>query len=112
MTIELRPWGFFENILEEIDYKVKRITVSPNQSISLQYHFHREEHWVVVEGDGEVVIEDNVKSIEVGDSIFIQKEEVHRLSAGPQGIVIIETQVGICDEEDIVRLSDFYGRAE
>ena len=52
MTTEVRPWGIFENLLEEIDYKVKRIIISPNQSISLQYHFHREEYWIVVEGDG------------------------------------------------------------
>ena len=112
MTTEVRPWGIFENLLGEIDYKVKRIIISPNQSISLQYHFHREEYWIVVEGDGELTIEDDVRHVEVGDSVFIRKEELHRLKAGKNGITIIETQLGICDEEDIVRLEDHYGRVE
>jgi mannose-6-phosphate isomerase-like protein (cupin superfamily) len=112
MTTELRPWGLFENILEELDYKVKRIIISPNHSISLQYHFHREEYWIVVEGDGELTLEDTVRRVEVGDSVFIRKEELHRLRAGKSGITIIETQLGVCDEEDIVRLEDNYGRVE
>ncbi len=112
MTTEVRPWGIFENLLEELDYKVKRIIITPNHSISLQYHFHREEYWIVVEGDGELTIEDDVRHVEVGDSVFIKKEELHRLKAGKNGITIIETQLGICDEEDIVRLEDNYGRVE
>lgn len=110
MTTELRPWGLFENLLEEIEYKVKRIIISPNQSISLQYHFHREEYWIVVEGSGELIHEDIVKTLEVGDSVFIGKEEVHRLKAGKNGITVIETQIGVCEEDDIVRLEDHYGR--
>jgi len=112
MTTEVRPWGIFENLLEELDYKVKRIIISPNHSISLQYHFHREEYWIVVEGDGELTIEEDVRHVEVGDSVFIKKEEIHRLKAGKNGITIIETQLGICDEDDIVRLEDSYGRIE
>jgi mannose-6-phosphate isomerase-like protein (cupin superfamily) len=112
MTTELRPWGYFENLLEENDYKVKRIVISPNQSISLQYHFHREEYWIVVEGDGELTIEDNIRTVGTGDSVFIRKEDIHRLKAGKNGITIIETQIGICDEDDIVRLEDHYGRVE
>jgi mannose-6-phosphate isomerase-like protein (cupin superfamily) len=112
MTTEVRPWGIFENLLEEIDYKVKRIIITPNHSISLQYHFHREEYWIVVEGDGELILEDTTKHVEVGDSVFIKKEELHRLKAGKNGITIIETQLGVCDEEDIVRLEDHYGRVE
>ena len=112
MTTEVRPWGIFENLLEEIDYKVKRIIITPNHSISLQYHFHREEYWIVVEGDGELTLEDTTRTVEVGDSVFIRKEEIHRLKAGKNGITIIETQLGICDEEDIVRLKDHYGRVE
>jgi len=112
MTTEVRPWGVFENLLEETDYKVKRIIISPNHSISLQYHFHREEYWIVVEGDGELTLEDDVRHVEVGDSVFIHKEEVHRLKSGQNGIVIIETQLGVCDEDDIVRLEDHYGRVE
>ena len=112
MTTEVRPWGLFETLLEEIEYKVKRIIISPNNSISLQYHFHREEYWIVVEGDGELTIEDATRTVEVGDGVFIRKEELHRLKAGKNGITIIETQLGICDEDDIVRLEDNYGRVE
>ena len=110
MSTELRPWGLFENLLEEIEYKVKRIIISPNQSISLQYHFHREEYWIVVECSGELIHEDTVRTLEVGDSVFIGKEEVHRLKAGKNGITVIETQIGVCEEDDIVRLEDHYGR--
>ena len=112
MPTEVRPWGVFETLLDEIDYKVKRIIISPNHSISLQYHFHREEYWTVVEGDGELTLEDTVKNVEVGSTIFIGKKETHRLKAGKNGISIIEVQLGICDEEDIVRLEDNYGRME
>ncbi len=112
MTTEVRPWGIFENLLEDINYKVKRIVISPNQSISLQYHFHREEYWIVVEGNGELLHEDIIKTVSVGDTVFIDKKDIHRLKAGKNGITIIETQLGVCDEDDIVRLEDHYGRVK
>ena len=59
-----------------------------------------------------MTLEDTTKHVEVGDSVFIHKEEVHRLKAGKNGIIIIETQLGVCDEDDIVRLEDHYGRVE
>jgi mannose-6-phosphate isomerase-like protein (cupin superfamily) len=106
-----RPWGWYENIQEESSYKVKRLFISPNQKISLQYHKHRDEHWIVVFGDGVVEVNDVSRSINIGDYIFVPLNSSHRVTGGDNGIMIIEIQLGeICDENDIVRIQDDYGR--
>lgn len=107
---ENRPWGSFENLYEADKYKVKRIVVNPNQSFSLQYHNERSEDWIVVEGYGNIRINDEVKTYNVGDVIHIPTKYIHRATAGSEGLVIIEVQHGTCYEEDIVRLEDDYGR--
>jgi mannose-6-phosphate isomerase-like protein (cupin superfamily) len=106
-----RPWGWYENLQEENGYKVKRLYIKSNEKISLQYHNHRNEHWVVVFGSGIVELGDIVREIKVGDYIFVPSNSKHRVSGGNGGIMIIEIQLGkICDEEDIVRIQDDYGR--
>lgn len=106
-----RPWGHYENILEEQFYKVKRLVVNPNQQLSLQYHHHRTEHWTVVDGSGKVTIEDHVYDAGIRSSFRIGVRQTHRLSAGENGITIIEVQLGSnCSEDDIVRLKDDYQR--
>lgn len=106
-----RPWGWYENLQEENGYKVKRLYIKPNEKISLQYHNHRNEHWIVVFGSGTVELSDIVREIKVGDYIFVPSNSKHRVSGGNSGIIIIEIQLGkICDEEDIVRIQDDYGR--
>jgi len=106
-----RPWGWYENLYAEDGYKVKRLYVQPNQKISLQYHNHRNEHWVVVVGSGILELGDIVREINVGDYIFVPLNSKHRVSGGNTGLVIVEIQLGeICNEDDIVRIQDDYGR--
>jgi mannose-6-phosphate isomerase len=105
-----RPWGFYEVLLEEENYKVKRITVNPNQKFSYQYHLKRNEYWVISEGSGDLIQDGSEYPLSVGTMWIIPKESEHRACAGPDGLVFIETQLGQCDEEDIVRLQDDYGR--
>jgi len=108
---ENKPWGGFEVLLEEPNYKVKKITLNPNKQISLQYHLEREEYWVIVGGYGKIYINGDKCDLEPGMMWNIRSQEVHRASAGPEGLEFIEVQTGKCYEEDIVRLEDDYGRA-
>ena len=105
-----RPWGSYEVLLDEPTYKVKRIVLKPEQSLSLQYHNNRFEDWVIVQGDGIVSVGDLSSRCVVGDSFHIPPTKIHRAIAGKLGLTFIEVQRGICDEDDIVRLEDNYGR--
>ena len=112
-----RPWGSY-TLLEEGDrYKIKRITVKPQESLSLQLHYHRSEHWVVVKGTAKVVLEDeNGKLdeffIKEDESMYVPKTKKHRLSnPGKVPLEIIEVQFGeYVGEDDIVRFDDKYHR--
>jgi len=106
-----RPWGYYENLLEEQFYKVKRLVVNPNQQLSLQYHHYRTEYWTVVDGSGKVTIENHIYDAGIRSSFRIGIRQTHRLSAGENGITIVEVQLGSnCSEDDIVRLKDDYQR--
>ena len=107
-----RPWGTYATLKEEDGYKVKRITVRPGQSLSLQYHHQRAEHWVVVHGRGIVQIGDKEHLTTPGEYRYIPLKEKHRLTnTGHDELVLIEVQCGdYLGEDDIVRLSDTYGR--
>jgi len=109
----MRPWGTYTTIKEEPGYKVKRITVRPGQSLSLQYHHHRAEHWTVVHGQGIVQIGDDEHLTGPGEHRYIPLGERHRLTnKGEEELVLIEVQIGgYLGEDDIVRLQDMYGRA-
>jgi mannose-1-phosphate guanylyltransferase len=108
-----RPWGTYATLKEEGGYKVKRITVKPGQSLSLQYHHHRAEHWVVVQGTALIQVGDTEQRVEPGQYRYIPLKEKHRLSnIGIDELVLIEVQCGpYLGEDDIVRLADTYGRA-
>jgi mannose-1-phosphate guanylyltransferase len=108
-----RPWGTYASLKEEDGYKVKRITVKPGQSLSLQYHHQRAEHWVVVKGKGIVQIGDVEHETLPGQYRYIPLQEKHRLTnVGTDELVLIEVQCGAyLGEDDIVRLADTYGRA-
>ncbi|HUR89847.1 MAG TPA: mannose-1-phosphate guanylyltransferase/mannose-6-phosphate isomerase [Ramlibacter sp.] len=108
-----RPWGTYATLKDEGEYKVKRITVRPGESLSLQYHHHRAEHWVVVKGLALVQVGDREMRTEPGEYRYIPLKEKHRLSnIGTEELVVIEVQCGAyLGEDDIVRLADTYGRA-
>lgn len=109
-----RPWGTFQTIDEGERFKVKRIVVNPGAMISLQYHHHRAEHWVVVKGTARVTRNDEVFLLQENQSAYIPAGAHHRLE-NPGGVPlhIIEVQSGdYVGEDDIVRLGDIYGRKE
>ena len=115
MTVVDRPWGSFETIDSGTNpkYKVKKIYVKPTQRFSLQYHRYRSEHWIVVQGDGTVTVGKSPRKVSVGDYIFIPVNSNHRMESGVNGITFIEVQMGsICEEDDIVRIEDDYGRVD
>jgi mannose-1-phosphate guanylyltransferase / mannose-6-phosphate isomerase len=107
-----RPWGYYQDVDIAPRYRVKRIVVQPGSKLSLQKHFHRSEHWVVVKGTAEVTIGSDVRSVHENESIYIQIGSVHRLAnPGKIPLELIEVQVGsYLGEDDIVRLDDVYGR--
>ena len=109
---ETRPWGEYFVIDQGECYKVKRITVYPGGKLSLQYHNYRSEHWTIVSGTGSVKIGN--KNIIVGpnESVYIDKKEIHTIANTENNeLVLIEVQYGkILEENDIIRISDNYGR--
>lgn len=109
-----RPWGSYQTIqMKEGNYQVKTITVNPGQKLSLQYHHHRSEHWVVVRGSIVAQVGEDFHAINTNGSIYIPKGVKHRIiNQGPEEAELIEVQVGdYLGEDDIVRLEDAYGRA-
>jgi mannose-1-phosphate guanylyltransferase/mannose-6-phosphate isomerase len=107
-----RPWGWFETLKEGDSFKVKRIQINPGKSISLQRHQQRSEHWVVVQGQAIVQQENKEYELNMNESTYIHKNQVHRLSNKTNEILqIIEVQSGeYLGEDDIERLEDNYGR--
>ncbi|MDP8215740.1 MAG: mannose-1-phosphate guanylyltransferase/mannose-6-phosphate isomerase [Candidatus Kaelpia imicola] len=105
-----RPWGSFSILEEGESYKIKHVTVNPKESLSLQLHDNRSEHWVVVKGRARVVIGDKEKVIEKNESIYVPKKTKHRLKNPENEILeIIEVQNGTyLGEDDIVRFDDKY----
>lgn len=111
-TTAHRPWGTYTILEENPGYKVKQITVRPGAKLSLQYHHHRSEHWIVVSGVATVTIDDKTFDLKQNESTYIPKEAKHRLANNQkENLVIIEAQVGsYLGEDDIVRLQDDYKR--
>jgi len=108
----MRPWGTY-TVLEEGDgFKIKRIVVKPGASLSLQMHYHRSEHWVVVSGTAKVVNGEQDLLIRTNESTYIPAGHKHRLeNPGKVDLVMIEVQSGnYLGEDDIVRFEDRYGR--
>ena len=107
-----RPWGNYVSLVESDTWQVKRIEIKPGESISLQKHKKRSEHWVVVKGTANVEINDHRTTLNVNESIFVSKDTKHRLSNnGDKNLVIVEVQIGdYLGEDDIIRYHDLYGR--
>lgn len=110
---EERPWGRFEILTDNEHYKSKRITVWPGQKLSYQSHAKRSEHWVIVSGQAQVVLDSKEISLKAGEHIFIPVGSKHRIgNIGPEVLEFIEVQTGAYfGEDDIVRYSDDYGRS-
>jgi len=109
-----RPWGSYTVLEEDDGYKIKRIVVKPGKRLSLQKHYHRNEHWIVLSGCATVTVNDEVSTVNPNESTYIKAGDVHRLeNQGRLPLIIIEVQVGeYTGEDDIVRLEDDYKRIE
>ncbi len=107
-----RPWGTYTVLEDTPGYKIKRIVVKPGKRLSLQKHYHRNEHWIVVSGTATVTVGEEIKLIRPNESTYIKMGEVHRLSnEGVIPVVLIEAQVGeYTGEDDIVRIDDDFKR--
>ena len=107
-----RPWGYFVVLSDESDHKVKRITVYPDKRLSLQRHRHRSEHWVIINGNALVTLEDNEIPLKKGQSIDIPLHAPHRIrNIGQDNLIFIEIQQGkYFGEDDIERIEDDFGR--
>ena len=108
-----RPWGFYESLISGDRFQVKRIVVTPGQKLSLQKHYHRAEHWVVVSGSALVTRNDEQLLVQENESVYLPLGCTHRLeNPGRIPLTLIEVQSGAyLGEDDIVRLEDTYGRA-
>lgn len=109
-----RPWGSYTLLEKGLRYKIKKITVNPGQTLSLQMHHHRSEHWVVVKGTAKVRIGDSEQFVHENESVYVPKSTLHRLeNPGKVPLEIIEVQVGeYVEEDDIKRFEDIYGRSD
>ncbi len=108
-----RPWGWYQGVDAGPGFQVKRIAVYQGRQLSLQKHFHRSEHWVVVRGTAEVTVDNEVRMLHENESVYIPLGSVHRLgNPGRIPVELIEVQTGTyLGEDDIVRLEDDFGRA-
>ena len=120
MRVEERPWGKFTVIhpVEAVDggmqFQVKTLEIQPEESISLQLHHRRAEHWVVVQGEGKAYTGKRIGTIGIGSHVFVRYEEKHRLRAtGDIPLKIVEVQIGDdIRDDDIERFEDKYGRVK
>jgi len=107
-----RPWGSYTVLEEGPRYKIKKVVVNPGAKLSLQMHYHRSEHWIVVKGTAKVTIGNKESFLHENESVFVPPTTLHRLE-NPEKIPleIIEVQSGeYLEEDDIVRFDDIYGR--
>ncbi len=111
-VIGYRPWGKYEVLIDDKNHKVKKITVYPGASLSLQSHNRRSEHWVVVKGEANVINGEKELFLKENESTYIPAKYKHRLSnPGKSELEIIEVQTGdYLEEDDIIRYDDTYGR--
>lgn len=109
---ELRPWGSFTILEEARGYKIKRIEVKPGHRLSLQMHYHRSEHWIVVSGTAKVVCGEEELVLSSNQSTYVPQCTTHRLeNPGVIPLVLIEVQNGeYLGEDDIIRFEDDYSR--
>ena len=111
-SIVSKPWGSYQVIEKREKYVIKKLIVKPGSKLSLQSHQHRSEHWVIVQGEAEVTIEDDIKVFHSNEYIFIPFQAKHRLANNcSEDLVVIEIWYGDqLDEKDIIRYEDIYNR--
>lgn len=107
---EERPWGNFRRFTNNILSTVKIIKVNPNEELSLQSHNKRSEFWRVISGSGTFFVGGNTYDVEVGSEQEVPVLAKHKMSAGADGMQVLEIGLGEFDENDIVRYEDKYGR--
>ncbi len=109
---EMRPWGKFAILKDEDYFKSKIISVDPRAQISYQSHTKRTENWIIIKGQGEVVLDNKVISVKLGDSVQIPLGAKHRMrNTGNSVLEFIEVQTGsYFGEDDITRFEDDYNR--
>lgn len=108
-----RPWGFYKSTLLAEHVQSKIITVFPQGELSLQKHRRREEHWIIIKGEGKIVLEETVLNVEQGRYIYIPKGCKHKVinSSKTENLIFAEVQLGdYFGEDDIIRYEDKYGR--
>ena len=108
-----RPWGFYKTVLLNDFCQCKIITIKPNSSISLQKHLKREEHWIIVNGVGNAIINDKTITIKEGSHLHIPRNTIHRLinTSDSAFLILAEVQLGdYFGEDDIIRIEDEYHR--
>lgn len=108
----VRPWGHYEVLSDEPDFKTKKITVLPGKRLSYQRHAHRSEHWFVVKGTGAATLDGISRPVLPGTAIDVPVGTAHRIeNNGDEDLVFVEVQHGdYFGEDDIMRLDDDYGR--
>ena len=109
-----RPWGSYTVLEAGSGYKIKKVVIKPHKRLSLQYHEHRSEHWVVVKGKAKALIGEEEFFATVARSMYVPKGALHRLeNPMDDDLEIIEVQNGeYVEEDDIVRVADDFGRIE
>lgn len=105
-----KPWGWYQVLWRGPDACLKRLIIRKGEAISVQYHNRRKEVWTIISGSGFLKLDGTEQLIVSGDAITIHQKQQHSAEAVGRDLVIYELQVGECDENDIVRLSDKYGR--
>ncbi|MBR6081597.1 MAG: CBS domain-containing protein [Salinivirgaceae bacterium] len=108
-----RPWGYYKTTVLNDYFQAKIISVKPGGQLSLQSHNHREEHWIVVHGEGTVQLDKSIVNVHCGSTIFIPLGCKHRLTNTDkkESLIITEVQIGdYFGEDDIIRYEDIYGR--
>ena len=106
-----RPWGWYEDVIAAPGYKVKRLWIEADHRLSLQRHKHRSETWTVASGNGILSCNGCDREAVPGDMLHIPCGAVHRARDGPEGLLVIEVQLGaLLEESDIERLEDDFGR--
>ncbi|MDR3644466.1 MAG: cupin domain-containing protein, partial [Clostridia bacterium] len=111
-TTVYRPWGRYTVLGSGPGYKMKKIVVNPGQVLSLQMHYHRSEHWIVIGGTAKVIIGETESMVHENEGVFVAQTTKHRIeNPGRLPLEIIEVQNGAyLGEDDIVRFEDIYGR--